>query len=130
MATFLLLSKCCPIALTTTFSKILEHDIVLLNRKPMSDYSVHTSDNHFGFKQGHCTLMFVLLLKEVLIFFTVVKAQMCLYVFLMQAKRSVEVVLFRKLMKRNDPIYLLLPLLSWYTCQFGCVMGRCSFGCF
>jgi len=69
MATSLLLSKYRPIALTTTFSNILEHDIVLLNRKPMSDYSVHTSDNHFGFEQGHCTLMFVLLLKEVLHFY-------------------------------------------------------------
>jgi len=61
-----------PIALTTIFSKVLEH--LLLNR--ISDY-LHTSDNQFGFKQGHSTLMPILPLKEVLQF-TVIIAQMCL----------------------------------------------------
>ena len=48
-----------PIALATIFSKFFEH--VLLNR--LHDYLL-TSDNQFGFKHSHSTLMPIMLLKE------------------------------------------------------------------
>ena len=52
------------IALATIFSKIFEH--ATLNR--MYEY-LKTSDNQFGFKRGHSTLMPILLLKELLRFY-------------------------------------------------------------
>jgi len=53
-----------PIALATIFSKIFEH--VLLNR--VQEY-LFTTDNQFGFKRGHSTLMPILLLKELVRFY-------------------------------------------------------------
>jgi len=108
-----------PIALTTIFSKVLEH--VMLNR--MSDY-LHTSDNQFGFKQRHSTLMPVLLLKEVLNFYRDNGSNV--YVCFLDASKAFDRVdyniLFNKLTKRNIPGYLLRLLLCWYCSQFGRVL--------
>jgi len=53
-----------PIAQATFFSKILEH--IILD----STYEhLNTTDNQFGFKRKHNTLMPVLLLKELLRFY-------------------------------------------------------------
>jgi len=50
--------------LATIFSKILEHAV--LNR--LHEYLI-TSDNQFGFKRRHSTLMFILILEELLKFY-------------------------------------------------------------
>jgi len=93
----------------------------MLNR--MSDY-LHTSDNQFGFKQRHSTLMPVLLLKEVLNFYRDYGSNV--YVCFLDASKAFDRVdyniLFNKLAKRNIPGYLLRLLLCWYCSQFGRVL--------
>ena len=100
-----------PIALATVYSKILEH--ILLNR--LEEY-LCTSHNQFGFKRGHSTFMPILLLKELLQFYRDHGNNM--YVcFLDASKASDRVdysVLFRKLVSRGVPTYILRLLWNWY----------------
>ena len=101
-----------PIALTTIFSKVLEH--VMLNR--MSDH-LHTSDNQFGFKQRHSTLMPVLLLKEVLNFYRDNGSNVdYMYAFSMLAKHSIESTIIFYLTNRLSVTFLVI----YYVC---CCVG-------
>jgi len=100
-----------PIALATIFSKIFEH--AMLNR--MYEY-LKTSDNQFGFKRGHSTLMPILLLKELLRFYCDHGSTM--FVCFLDATKAFDRVnyttLFRKLVAREVPAYMLRLLWNWY----------------
>jgi len=95
-----------PIALATIFSKILEH--IILDR--IYEH-LDTTDNQFGFKRKHSTLMPVLLLKEILRFYCDHRTNM--YVFLDATKAFDRVdytVLFQKLLSLNIPSSIVIFL--------------------
>lgn len=100
-----------PIALATIFSKIVEH--ILLCR--LQGY-LSTSDNQFGFKRGHSTLMPILLLKELLRFYSNHGTNM--FVCFLDASKAFDriaySILFSKLFQRNVPNYIIRLLWSWY----------------
>jgi len=100
-----------PIALATMFSNFFEH--VLLNR--LQDY-LSTSDNEFGFKRSHSTLMPIMLLKELLRFYRDHGSNM--FVCFLDASKAFDRVdysiLFRKLITCKVPPYILRLLWNWY----------------
>ena len=93
------------IALATILSNMFKH--VLLNR--FHDYLL-TSDNQFGFKRSHSTLTPIMLLKELLRFYSDHGSNMYLC-FLDASKASTDRVdysiLFRKWITRKVPAYIL-----------------------
>ena len=82
----------------------------------MFDY-MHTSDHQFGFKRGHSTLMPVMLLKELLRFYNNHGNNM--HVCYLDASKAFDrvdySVLFRKLVNRGIPGYIVRLLWNWYS---------------
>jgi len=101
-----------PIALATIFSKILEH--IILDR--IYEH-LDSTDNQFGFKRKHNTLMPVLLLKEILRFYRDHNTNM--YICFLDATKAFDrgdyAVLFQKLLSRNVPGYIVKFLWNWYS---------------
>jgi len=100
-----------PIALATIFSKIFEH--VLLHR--LYEF-LKTSDNQFGFERGYSTMMPIILLKEFLRFYCDHGSTM--FVCFLDASKAFDrvdyTILFRKLVTREVPAYILHLLWNWY----------------
>lgn len=103
-----------PIAIATILSKIIEK--ILLYRLEMFLY---TADNQFGFKKSHSTEMCVWALKNVIDYYT--SRSSPVYLCFLDASKAFDRVnywkLFRKLLDRNTPKYLVNLLVFWYSHQ-------------
>ena len=101
--------------MATVFSKILEH--VLLSRLQKH---LKTTDNQFGFKRGHSTLMPILILKELLKFYR--DHGSTTFVCFLDASKEFDrvdyTILFRKLVNREISTYILRLLWNWYSFHF------------
>ena len=103
-----------PIALSSITSKVFEH-IILLR---LEEY-LWTTDNQFGFKSGHSTDLCIYALSELIEYFK--SRSTSVYVAFLDASKAVDKIshwtLFRKLIDRNVPMYLIKILCYWYQHQ-------------
>ena len=103
-----------PIALSSTISKVFEN--VILYR--LEEY-LWTTDNQFGFKAGHSTDLCVYALTEFIEYFK--RRSTSVYVAFLDASKAFDKinhwVLFKKLINRGIPIYLVKLLCYWYQHQ-------------
>ena len=101
-----------PIALSSVMSKLLE--IVLLKR--MEDY-LTVSDNQFGFRKAHSTDLCVYTLKQLIEFH--MKHATPTFICFLDASKAFDRVnhwtLFKKLVDRNVPLYIVRILVYWYS---------------
>ena len=107
-----------PIALSTVASKILE--IILVNH--VEEYIV-TTENQFAYKKGHSTDMCIFTLKECIRYYTVHNTPM--YVCFLDASKAFDCInhwkLFKILVDRKCPAYVIKVLVYWYQEQRLCV---------
>ena len=97
-----------------TLSKVFEN--VIINR--LEEY-LWTSDNQFGYKSGHSTDLCVYALTEFIKYFKSRSTSVCV-AFLDASKAFDKInhwVLFKKLIARRVPIYLVKVLYYWYQNQ-------------
>lgn len=103
-----------PIALTCVSSKILE--LILLNKYKDCFY---TNDSQFGFKAKHSTDLCTFVLKEIIDFY--VSHSSPIYICFMDASKAFDKVnhwiLFKKLLKRGVPKFIVRLLSVWYSSQ-------------
>ena len=103
-----------PIALSSITSKVFEH-IILLR---LEEY-LWTTDNQFGFKSGHSTDLCIYALSELIEYFK--SRSTSVYVAFLDASKAFDKIshwtLFRKLIDRNVPMYLIKVLCYWYEHQ-------------
>ena len=103
-----------PIALSSTISKVFEN--VILHR--LEEY-LWTTDNQFGFKSGHSTDLSVYALTEFIEYLK--RRTTSVYVVFLDASKAFDEinhwVLFKKLLNRGMPIYLVKVLCYWYQHQ-------------
>ena len=103
-----------PIALSSTISKVFEN--VILYR--LEEY-LWTTDNQFGFKAGHSTDLCVYALTEFIEYFK--RRSTSVYVAFIDASKAFDKinhwVLFKKLINKGIPIYLVKLLCYWYHHQ-------------
>ena len=103
-----------PIAIATASSKILEK--IILSR--LGEF-LETSDSQWGFKKEHSTEMCVYALKEVINYYR--KLSSPVFVCFLDLKSAFDRVsyrrLFRKLLYRRVPLYLVRILRNWYESQ-------------
>ena len=103
-----------PIALSSITSKVFEH-IILLR---LEEY-LWTTDNQFGFKSGHSTDLCIYALSELIEYFK--SRSTSVYVAFLDASQAFDKIshwtLFRKIIDRNVPMYLIKVLCYWYQHQ-------------
>ena len=103
-----------PIAIANVVSKVLEG--VLLNR--IDDF-LWTNDNQFEFKSGCSTDKAVYLLHAFIDHFR--KHSTSVYVTFLDASKALDKInhwsLFRKLIDRGIPVYVVIILMYWYRNQ-------------
>ena len=96
-----------PIALSSITSKVFVH-IILLR---LEEY-LWTTDNQFGFKSGHSTDLCIYALSELIEYFK--SRSTSVYVAFLDASKAFDKIshwtLFRKLIDRNVPMYLIKVL--------------------
>lgn len=117
-----------PIAKATALSKLLE--IVLLHK--LTPY-LHTSDNQFGFKRELGTEMAVFTLKQVTQYY--IARGSPVYLCFLDAKKAFDRVnhatLFKTMIERGTPLYLVKLLSVWYKNQrFMTEWGSAKSQCF
>ena len=103
-----------PIAIVTALSKTLE--LCILHRI----YSfIETSALQFGFKSKHSTDMCIFVLKEIIDFYK--RQNSPVFLCFMDATKAFDRVnhwtLFRKLINRNIPLFIIRILQYWYSKQ-------------
>ena len=112
-----------PIALSSIASKVFEHIIILR----LEEY-LWTNDNQFGFKSGHSTDLCIYALSEFIEYFK--SRSTSVYVAFLDASKAFNKIshwiLFRKLIDRKVPIYLVKILCYWYQHQIMSVRWGCS----
>ena len=104
-----------PIALSSVISKLFEN--VILYR--LEEY-LWTTNNQFGYKAGHSTDLCVLYaLTEFIEYFK--RRSTSVYVAFLDASKAFDKInhwiLFKKLIARRVPIYLVKVLCFWYQIQ-------------
>ena len=113
-----------PIALSSTISKVFEN--VILYR--LEEY-LWMTDNQFGFKVGHSTDLCVYPLAEFIEYFK--RRSTSVYVAVLDASKAFDKinhwVLFKKLINRGIPIYLVKLLCYWYQHQSMYVKWGCNY---
>ena len=112
-----------PIAIASIVSKLFE--LVLLER--MKSF-IDTCDNQFGFKQNSGTEICVAVLKETINFYN--RNSSNVYTCFLDASKAFDRTnhysLFKKLLKREVPVYLVRILATWYRSQnFAAKWGDC-----
>ena len=103
-------------------SKVFEHIIVLR----LEEY-LWTTDNQFGFKSGNSTDLRIYALSEHIEYFTIRSTSV--YAAFFDASKAFDKshwTLFRKLIDRNVPMYLIKILYYWYQHRLMCVRLGCS----
>ena len=112
-----------PIALSSIASKVFEHIIILR----LEEY-LWNNDNQFGFKSGHSTDLCIYALSEFIEYFK--SRSTSVYVAFLDASKAFDKIshwiLFRKLIDRKVPIYLVKILCYWYQHQIMSVRWGCS----
>ena len=112
-----------PIALSSIASKVFEHIIILR----LEEY-LWTNDNQFGFKSGHSTDLCIYALSEFIEYFK--SRSTSVYVAFLDASKAFDKIshwiIFRKLIDRKVPIYLVKILCYWYQHQIMSVRWGCS----
>ena len=103
-----------PIALSSVISKVLGN--VILYRL---EEHLWTTNNQFGYKAGHSTHLCVYTLTEFIEYFK--KRSTSGYVAFLDANKAFDKInhwiLFKKLIARGAPIYLVKVLCYWYQNQ-------------
>ena len=103
-----------PIALSSVISKVFEN--VILYR--LEEY-LWTTNNQFGYKAGHSTDLCVYALIEFIEYFK--RRSTSVYVAFLDASKAFDKInhwiLFKKLIARRVPIYLVKVLCFWYQNQ-------------
>jgi len=104
-----------PIALSSIISKVFEH--IILQR--LEAY-LWTNDNQFGFKTSHSTDLCVYALCEFIEYFK--SRSTSVFISFLDASKAFDKInhwtLFRKLLNRSVPIYLVKILCYWYQNQY------------
>ena len=103
-----------PIALSSIISKVFEHIIA-----ERLEVYLWTNDNQFGFKSGHSTDLCIYALSEFIEYFK--SRSTSVYVAFLDASKAFDKIshwtLFRKLIDRGVPLYLVIILCYWYQKQ-------------
>ena len=103
-----------PIALSSILSKVFEHIIA-----ERLEVYLWTNDNQFGFKSGHSTDLCIYALSEFIEYFK--SRSTSVYVAFLDASKAFDKIshwtLFRKLIDRGVPLYLVIILCYWYQKQ-------------
>ena len=103
-----------PIAISSIISKVFEH--VIAERL---EVYLWTNDNQFGFKSGHATDLCIYALTEFIEYFK--SRSTSVYVAFLDASNAFDKIshwtLFRKLIDRFVPLYLVVILCYWYQKQ-------------
>ena len=109
------------IVLSSITSKVFEHLILLR----LEEY-LWTTDNQFGFKSGHSTDLCIYALSEFVEYFK--SRSTSVYIVFLDASKAFDIIshwtLFRKLIDRNVPMYLIKILCYWYQHQLMSVRWR------
>jgi hypothetical protein len=107
-----------PIAITNVLSKVLE--LLILER---CESYLYTTDNQFGFKRKHSVDMCVYILNEVIEYYK--QRNTTVFVTYLDATKAFDRVnhwsLFKKLLDRGVPAFLVKILAFWYSHQSMCV---------
>ena len=107
-----------PIAIATVMSKILE----ICVQMKLEDY-LWTTDNQFAYKTGHSTDMCVFILKEIVRHYN--KHRTPMYVCFLDASKAFDCVnhwkLFKVMVERKCPAFIIRLLMYWYRHQKLCV---------
>ena len=103
-----------PIAIATSISKIFELHILA-----KCTQLLYTSDNQFGFKRKHSTDICIFVLKDILNYFNRLGSPVhTVFVDLRKAyDRINHSKLFRKLLNRGVPLYIVKFIAYWYSHQ-------------
>ena len=103
-----------PIAIATAFSKLLETLILA----KCSDY-FECEQNQFGFKKGHSTDLCTYTLKETINYYTRLGSPV--FIAFLDLEKAFDKVnhdkLFKILLKRKTPVYIVELLMYWYSQQ-------------
>ena len=103
-----------PIALASVVSKLFER--IVMNR---IEDSIDTSSNQFGFKKKHSTDTCIYTLKELLYKYRSLNSTV--FVCFLDASKAFDRInhdkLFKKLIDRGIPLYLIRVLVYWYVNQ-------------
>uniref|UniRef100_A0ABM0LV55 RNA-directed DNA polymerase from mobile element jockey-like n=1 Tax=Saccoglossus kowalevskii TaxID=10224 RepID=A0ABM0LV55_SACKO len=107
-----------PVAIVTVLSKLFE--LCILNR---IEKFIETSDFQFGFKRKHSTEMCIFVVKEIVDFYKSHNSPV--FACFMDATKAFDRVnhwkLFKKLLDRGMPVFIVRCLLHWYRGQTFCI---------
>ena len=112
-----------PIAIATSFSKIIES---LIHKR--IDGFLSTADNQFGFRKHHSTDLCIFVLKDVVNYYLSLNTPV--FMCFLDIKKAFDRVnhfnLFKKLLDRGVPPYIVKLLCFWYRHQlFQVKWGQC-----
>ena len=99
------------IAISTAFSKLVEH--ILLSK---IHAQLYTTDNQFGFKNEHGTEMCIFLLKDIINYYN--SSHSPVFCCFLDARKAFDrvnhAILFKKMLDRSIPIWLVQFIAAWY----------------
>ena len=103
-----------PVALANIASKILEHVIL-----DLCEPFLYTSDNQFGFKPAHSTDICIYALREIFEYYKL--RNTTVFITFLDASKAFDLLnywsLFKKLLHRGMPLYIVKVLIFWYVHQ-------------
>ena len=102
------------IAIATSISKVIE--LLILSE---IKHLLYTENNQFGFKENHSTDMCIHLLKDIINYYNTLGSPVfCCFLDVRKAFDRVDhSILFRKLLKRRVPVYIVQFIAKWYGAQ-------------
>lgn len=107
-----------PVAITTVFSKILEHLIL-----QKYEHLLKTHDNQFGFKAAHSTDQCIFTLKQIIEFYNCLSSPV--FVCFVDASKAFDRLnhwtLFKKLLVLGIPTIVVRIFSYWYNHQQFCI---------
>ena len=115
-----------PIALSSIISKVFEHIIA-----ERLEVYLWTNDNQFGFKSGHSTDLCIYALSEFIEYFK--SRSTSVYVAFLDASKAFDKIshwtLFRKLIDRGVPLYLVINPIIIYNYYFVLLVSKARNDC-
>ena len=107
-----------PIALATIVSKLFESVLLMKCEQYLT-----TSANQFGFKTGHSTDLCIYALKEFIEYYK--SRNTTVFVTFLDASKAFDRIdhwlLFKKLISKDVPLFIIRLLVYWYSHQQMCV---------